>query len=254
MRRPIVAGNWKMNKNITEALEFITQLPDDVLKEKKVECVICPPFIAINPLYNAIKETSLTIGGQNMHWEEKGAFTGEVAPGMLVASGCKWVIIGHSERRQYFAENDVNVNLKIKSALKHDLQPIICVGEKLAEREANQTDMIVSSQVNMALSELKINSSDAYKIVIAYEPVWAIGVGAKPCSSVEANRVIGLIRNVVKEKFSSDVADNMRILYGGNVNPANIKELMTQPEIDGGLVGGASLKPDSFSELVRGSR
>lgn len=252
MRKPIVAGNWKMNKNINETIEFVSQLPVDILKEEKVECVICPPFIDIAALYNAIKETTITVGAQNMHWEEKGAFTGEIAPFMIVSCGCKWVIIGHSERRQYFAENDVNVNLKVKTALKHGLQPIICVGEKLAEREVNQTDMIVSSQVNLALSEA--SSSDAYNVVIAYEPVWAIGAGGRPCYSGEANRVIGMIRNVIKAKYSNEVADNMRILYGGNVNPGNVKEFIKEPEIDGFLVGGASLNPDSFAELVRASR
>ena len=254
MRKPIVAGNWKMNKNVDEALEFVSQLASDIIKEENVECIIGAPFINLHSLNRVMKETKLQLSAQNMHWEEKGAFTGEISPNMLVACGCKWVILGHSERRQYFGENDVNVNLKVKSALAHDLMPIVCVGEKLAEREANQTDMIVSSQVINALNDLKVNSSNADKIVIAYEPVWAIGAGAKPCATEEANRVIGMIRNVIKEKFSKDVADAMRILYGGNANSGNIKELMQQSEIDGVLVGGASLKPDSYGDLVKGSR
>ena len=245
MRRPIIAGNWKMNKTPSEAVSLINELKP-LVKDAEVEVVVCVPFVCIPAASKALEGSNIKLGAQNMHWEEKGAYTGEVAPGMLKELGVEYVIIGHSERRQYFAETDETVNKKIKSALKHGLLPIVCVGETLSQREEGITMAWVTSQVEKALKD--ISSSEVGKIVFAYEPIWAIGTG-KTASSKDAEEVIKAIREKIGELYSKNVAENIRILYGGSVKPDNIKELMNEADIDGALVGGASLDPESFYRI-----
>ncbi|MFN8672499.1 MAG: triose-phosphate isomerase [Candidatus Sericytochromatia bacterium] len=249
MRKIIIAGNWKMNKSPNEALAFIENLPEHIKNEKKVEMVVAGTFLCLEKLVEASQGTNIGISAQNMYWENNGAFTGEVSGKMLKDLGCKYVIIGHSERRQFFGENDISVNVKTKKALELDLVPIVCVGETLGERENNQTDAVVSSQVELALNGIKLNQGNSEKLVIAYEPVWAIGTG-KTCDTKEAERVIAMIRGILAKSYGSEVANGVRILYGGSAKPENIKELVSAGNIDGGLVGGASLEPSSFAKLV----
>lgn len=241
-RIPLMAGNWKMNNDKRETLDFLSSFLPKV-KELTVEIVICPPFTSLYAAAEKLVGTNVKLGAQNMHWEEKGAFTGEVSPLMLKELPCDYVIIGHSERRQYFAETDETVNNKIKSALKHELAPIVCVGETLEQREEGITIDFVMGQVEKALKG--IEAEEAKKIVFAYEPIWAIGTG-KTASAADAQEVIGAIRNKISELYNKEVAEAVRILYGGSVKPENIKELMAEADIDGALVGGASLKSDSF--------
>ncbi|NLL99235.1 MAG: triose-phosphate isomerase [Tepidanaerobacter sp.] len=241
-RIPLMAGNWKMNNDKRETLDFLSSFLPKV-KELTVEIVICPPFTSLYAAAEKLVGTNVKLGAQNMHWEEKGAFTGEVSPLMLKELPCDYVIIGHSERRQYFAETDETVNNKIKSALKHELAPIICVGETLEQREEGITIDFVMGQVEKALKG--IEAEEAKKIVFAYEPIWAIGTG-KTASAADAQEVIGAIRNKISELYNKEVAEAVRILYGGSVKPENIKELMAEADIDGALVGGASLKAESF--------
>jgi len=237
-----MAGNWKMNNDKRETLNFLSSFLPKV-KELTVEIVICPPFTSLYAAAEKLVGTNVKLGAQNMHWEEKGAFTGEVSPLMLKELPCDYVIIGHSERRQYFAETDETVNNKIKSALKHELAPIVCVGETLEQREEGITIDFVMGQVEKALKG--IEAEEAKKIVFAYEPIWAIGTG-KTASAADAQEVIGAIRNKISELYNKEVAEAVRILYGGSVKPENIKELMAEADIDGALVGGASLKAESF--------
>ena len=246
MRQPIIAGNWKMNKTVDEAKALIKELIP-LVKDAKAEVVVCPPFICLAAVKEAIQGTNIKIGAQNLHFKESGAYTGEVSPVMLQEMGIEYVIIGHSERRQYFAETDETVNLKVKAALAHNLKPIICVGENLSQREQGVTDEFVSMQTKLALSG--IQAADMEKIIIAYEPIWAIGTG-KTASKEEANDTIGAIRNAIAEVYGNEVAGKVRIQYGGSMNPKNASELMAQPEIDGGLIGGASLKAEDFSKVV----
>ncbi|WP_273701748.1 triose-phosphate isomerase [Tepidanaerobacter acetatoxydans] len=244
-RKPLIAGNWKMNNTKTETIKFL----DSFLPKAKglsVDIVICPPFTNLFAAAEKLEGTDVKLGAQNMHWEDKGAFTGEVSPVMLKEIPCDYVIIGHSERRQYFAETDETVNKKIKSALQHDLLPIVCVGESLAQREEGITMSWIMSQVENALKD--IPSQELEKIVFAYEPIWAIGTG-KTASASDAQEVISAIRKKIAQMYCSDTAEKVRILYGGSVKPENIKELMQEADIDGALVGGASLKPDSFYAL-----
>ena len=244
-RIPLIAGNWKMNNTKKETLDFLSSfLPR--AKDLTAEVVICPPFTDLYTAVEKLKGTNVKLGAQNMHWEENGAFTGEVSPLMLKEIPCEYVIIGHSERRQYFAETDETVNNKIKSALKYNLVPIVCVGETLAQREEGITLDFVMTQVEKALKDVK--PEDAKKIVFAYEPIWAIGTG-KTASASDAQEVITAIRQKIEKLYTKDVAEEVRILYGGSVKPENIKELMAEADIDGALVGGASLKPDSFYAL-----
>ncbi len=249
MRKPVIAGNWKMNKTPDEAVDFVEKLSFSIRNEKKVEMVICAPFLCLERLSNILSGTNIATGAQNMYWENSGAFTGEISGTMLKAIGCSHVIIGHSERRQFFGDNDISVNMKVKKALEIGLVPIMCVGETLAEREAGSTDQIVVSQIETGLSGIKVNQGSAEKFIIAYEPVWAIGTG-KTCDTSEANRVISLIRNTLARQYQNEVAGNIRILYGGSAKPENIRELLATSDIDGGLIGGASLEPSSFSKLV----
>ena len=246
MRKPIIAGNWKMNKTPAETRELINELKP-LVQDAEVDVVVCPPFVCLAAAAEALKGSNIALGAQNMHFEEKGAYTGEIAPNMLKELGVEYVIIGHSERRQYFGETDESVNKKVLSAVSHNLIPIICVGETLEQREQGVTEKVVDTQTRAALNGLTADVAD--RIVIAYEPVWAIGTG-RTASSDDANEVIGYIRKVVESVLGSQAASRIRILYGGSVKPENAAELMQMPEIDGGLVGGASLKALDFSKIV----
>lgn len=246
MRKPIIAGNWKMNKMPSEAVQLIDELKP-LVKDSEAEVVVCPTFVCLAAAGEALKGSNIALGAQNMYFEEKGAYTGEVAPNMLKELGVKYVIIGHSERRQYFGETDETVNKKVHAAFAHDLTPIMCVGETLEQREEGITEAIVKEQTQKGLSGL--SKEDAEKVVIAYEPVWAIGTG-KTATSQQANDVISFIRGIILDMFGKDVAENIRIQYGGSMNPGNAGELMAMSDIDGGLIGGASLKAEDFAKVV----
>ena len=247
-RRPILAGNWKMNMTATQARELASKLVQLVSGIKDRDIVLGPPFTSLSAVAETIKGSNIGLSAQNLHWEDKGAFTGEVSAEMLLDLGCRYVIIGHSERRQYFGETDETVNRKAKQALRKGLLPILCVGETLAEREAGKLNDIIGRQVTGGLKD--ISADDMKKVVIAYEPVWAIGTG-KTATPEQANEVHALIRQKVKALYSADIAEGLRIQYGGSVTPENISTLMAMPDIDGALVGGASLKPESFAALVK---
>ena len=247
MRTPIIAGNWKMNKTAAEAVEFVREIRKGLSQIKGVDKVVCPPFIALPGVYDALQATDIGIGAQNMHFAESGAYTGECAPNMLTPF-CQYVILGHSERRAYFGETDEGVNQKTKAALAHGLIPIICVGETLEQNEAGETQAFVSGQVRAALAGL--TADQVAGLIIAYEPIWAIGTG-KSASAAEAGSIIGLsVRGPVAEMFGEETAQKVRIQYGGSVKENNIADYMSQPDIDGALVGGASLKA-GFIELVK---
>ena len=248
MRTPIIAGNWKMYKTQNEAFQLASALKQRLSDINSVKVVLCPPFTALTSVKEAIEGSSLLLGAQNMHWEKEGAYTGEVSPEMLLTIGCKYVIIGHSERRSYFFETNQTVNLKVKSALKFGLIPIICVGERLEEREANKTEQVVENHIKGAFEDL--TSDLAKKCVIAYEPVWAIGTG-KTATPGQANEVHLFIRELLSSMFGKECADKINILYGGSVKPENSKQLLEMSDIDGALVGGASLDADSFEKIVR---
>ena len=248
MRTPFVAGNWKMNKTVAEARELVSVMGKDLKNVKGVEKVLCPPFMSLVAVANLVGGTDLGLGAQNMHWEEKGAFTGETAPGML-KEFCKYVILGHSERRMYFGETDETVNKKVLAAQKHGLTPIVCVGETLAEYEAGRTADVVRRQTLEGLKGL--DAAFAAQIVVAYEPVWAIGTGR--ASSVENAENVhrDIVRATLRELFGAETAEAIRILYGGSVTAANAAEFFSQPDIDGALVGGASLKSEEFIAIAR---
>lgn len=246
MRKPIIAGNWKMHKTVDEAVKFIEEIKP-LVKDAKCEVVVCPAFLALDAAVKAAKGTNIKVGAQNVHFEEKGAFTGEVAPGMLEDLGVDYVIIGHSERRQYFNETDETVNKKIKAAFAHNLMTILCVGESLEEREANITEEVIGKQIKLDLAGL--TAEQAEKMVIAYEPIWAIGTG-KTATADQANETIAFIRKVVGSVFGKDAAESVRIQYGGSVKPSTIAEQMSKSDIDGALVGGASLVVSDFSAIV----
>ena len=246
MRRKVIAGNWKMNMLPIEAMDFIQELTP-LVKDTKNEVILCVPYTDLFYALLHVQGTNIKIGAQNMHWEEKGAYTGEVSAPMLKSIGVEYVIIGHSERRQYFAETDETVNKKIKSALAHGLKPIVCVGETLEQRESGQTEQIVTSQVEKAFEG--IPTSELEKITIAYEPIWAIGTG-KTATKEDANSTIMQIRKKLAEMYGQNEANGVIIQYGGSVKSANAKELFEMSDIDGGLVGGASLKAEEFSKIV----
>ena len=246
MRRKVIAGNWKMNMLPNEAIDFIQELTP-LVKDIKNEVILCVPYTDLFYALLHVQGTNIKIGAQNMHWEEKGAYTGEVSAPMLKSIGVEYVIIGHSERRQYFAETDETVNKKIKSALAHGLKPIVCVGETLEQRENGQTEQIVTSQVEKAFEG--IPASELEKIIVAYEPIWAIGTG-KTATKEDANSTIMQIRKKIAEMYGQNEANGVIIQYGGSVKSANAKELFEMSDIDGGLVGGASLKADEFSKIV----
>jgi triosephosphate isomerase (TIM) len=249
MRKPILAGNWKMNRTPAEAVEFVQALKPKLADYvAQVETVVCPPLVCLPAVADALVDTGIGVGAQNVHWAENGAFTGEVSAAMLKGLA-GYVIIGHSERRQYFAETDESVNKKIKTVLAHGLIPIVCVGEDLAQNEAGVTEAFVSGQVRAAFAG--ISADEARGIVVAYEPIWAIGTG-KTATSEVANRICGaVVRGALAEIYGEEVAQAIRIQYGGSANEKNIGELMAMPDIDGALIGGASLKVDAFVEMVR---
>ncbi|WP_062109228.1 triose-phosphate isomerase [Bacillus niameyensis] len=250
MRKPIIAGNWKMNKTLQEAVSFANEVKDRVPAVDQVDSVICAPALFLDKLVQTVKNSDVKIGAQNMHFEESGAFTGEISPVALNDIGVSYVILGHSERREMFNETDEAVNKKAHSAFEHQLVPIICVGETLEQRENNETFDLVENQVKQALQGL---SEDQVKqSIIAYEPIWAIGTG-KSSTSEDANEVCAHIRQVVEKNVSADAAAAIRIQYGGSVKPENIAEYMQQPDIDGALVGGASLEAASFLQLLEAS-
>ncbi len=248
MRRPIIAGNWKMHKTVDETVQFLNQLKEAIAGVSKVEVVVCPPFTALTKAVEAVTNSNIAIGGQNMHWEAHGAFTGEVSALMLQEAGCQYVILGHSERRQYFAETNEQINKKVLFAFQNQLIPIVCVGELLDEREAGRTEQVVRSQATESL--LGLEPAQVSQLVVAYEPVWAIGTG-KTASKEDAQQVIKFIRQVLTEMYDQELAGQVRILYGGSVKADNITELMAQVDIDGALVGGASLQPQTFAAIVK---
>jgi len=246
MRKAIIAGNWKMNKTPQEAAALVEELKP-LAAGANCDVVICPPFVCLDAAQKAAKGSNIKVGAQNCYLKDSGAYTGEVAPAMLEAMGIEYVIIGHSERREYFNETDASVNEKVKLALQHNLIPIICCGETLSQREAGVTKTLVQYQMQAALSGL--TNEQVKKSVIAYEPIWAIGTG-KTATDEDANEVIGYIRNQVEADFGKETADAVRIQYGGSMKPGNVKGLMAQDEIDGGLVGGASLNAEDFAAIV----
>ncbi|HAH86452.1 MAG: triose-phosphate isomerase [Armatimonadota bacterium] len=263
MRVPLIAGNWKMHKTVGEAVDFINQLKPEVADVKNAEILICPTFTALYAVGQAIKDSKIEMGAQDVFWNTKGAYTGEISPLMLTDVGCTYVIIGHSETRgrfgvveegmtpalqAYFGGTDESVNKKLHAAIAAGLKPIVCVGETLAERNAGKADEIIQSQVKNGLAG--ITQEQAASMVIAYEPVWAIGTG-ETCDTPEAERVCGMIRKTMATLFGESAAQSMRVQYGGSVKPANAKELLSQPNIDGALVGGAALKVPDFAAIVK---
>jgi len=244
MRVPMIAGNWKMNTTVGEATELVKTMRDELEKISNVDKVICPPFVSLAPVRELIKGSSIKLGAQNLYFAEKGAYTGEISP-LMLADLCEFVIIGHSERRQYFNETGEVVNKKIVAALQVSLKPILCVGERLEENEAGKTEEVVTEQLSSSLAD--INDPDG--LTIAYEPVWAIGTG-KAATGEQANKTISFIRQNIARLYDDKLAQKMRILYGGSVTAANAAEFMQQPDIDGALVGGASLKATEFLSIV----
>ena len=244
MRKPIIAGNWKMNKTAAEAEKLINELKPLVAKSKP-EVVICVPYTDLWVAKNAIEGTKIKLGAENVAWADSGAFTGEISADMLLEAGVEYVIIGHSERRQYFGETDETVNKRMKQALAKGLKAIVCVGETLTEREKNKTKRVLKRQVLEGFKDV----TDFSNIVIAYEPVWAIGTG-KTATAEDANKTIGYIRSVIRKNWGAEIAKGVRIQYGGSMKPANAKELMAMRNIDGGLIGGAALKAEDFAAIV----
>lgn len=246
-RVPILAGNWKMNKTASEARDLASRLLPLVAGVKDREIVLAPPFTALAAVAEATKGTSLALSAQDLFWEEKGAFTGQISAEMLLDLGCKYVIIGHSERRQFFGETDATVQKKLRQALNKGLLPIVCVGETLAEREAGKAHEVIERQLLGALANVTV--AEMQKVVLAYEPVWAIGTG-KTATPEQAQEIHAFIRAKITGLYNNETADAVRIQYGGSVTPENVSSLMAMPDIDGALVGGASLKPESFAALV----
>ena len=246
MRKKVIAGNWKMNMLPADTINFIEGLAP-LVKDSENEVILCVPYTDLFYALLTVQGTNIKIGAQNMHWEEKGAYTGEISGKMLKSIGVEYVIIGHSERRQYFAETDETVNKKIKAAFENGLKPIVCVGETLEQRENDETVKIITDQIQKALDGL--TKEQVEKTIIAYEPIWAIGTG-KTATKEEANEAIKDIRNKIKEIYGEDVANEVIIQYGGSVKSSNAKEIFGMPDIDGGLIGGASLKPEEFEKIV----
>jgi triosephosphate isomerase len=244
----IIAGNWKMYKTIDESIELVNLLKRSLADINEVEIVVCPPFTSLSDVREAIMDTNIRLGAQDCYWEKEGAFTGEVSCAMLKSAGCSYVIIGHSERRQYFNETNATVNKKVKAALKEGLKPIVCVGERIEERKAQKTFEVVKDHVTNSLAGP--TRDEMLKVVIAYEPVWAIGTGLT-ATKEQAEEVHKYIRDLLKKMYDEELADSITIQYGGSVKPENIKELISQEDVDGALVGGASLKADSFSQIVK---
>ena len=251
MRTPIIAGNWKLNKTVSDAVLLTTDLAKLVDNISDVEIVVAPVFTALSNVHDVINGTNIQLAAQDLYWEDSGAFTGEVSAPMLKDVGCDYVIIGHSERRQYFGETNETVNQKVKAALSHELKPIICVGELLEERETGKTEAVIEDHVKGGIGDL--TESEIESCVIAYEPVWAIGTG-KTATPDQAQEVHSFIRDILKDCYSDKLASKIRIQYGGSVKPENAAELMSQQDVDGALVGGASLDAESFAEIVKQSR
>lgn len=247
MRKKIIAGNWKMNKTPSETIGLINEIKE---KNPSANCdiVVCTPFVCLTNAVETAKGTNIKVGAQNLYFEDKGAYTGEVSADMLKDLGVEYVIIGHSERRQYFNETDVTVNKKVIKALEKDLLPILCVGETLTDREQGVTEDVIRRQTKIAF--LNVSKEDAKKVIIAYEPVWAIGTG-KTATPEQANEVCAIIRECIEMLYDKDTADTLRIQYGGSMNAGNAKELLSKPDIDGGLIGGAALKSDDFTTIIK---
>lgn len=247
-RKPLIAGNWKMYKTVSEAFETADKLVQLVKDVDQAEVMIAPPFTALAPVFAAVQGTNVALGAQNLYWEAEGAYTGEISTSMLRSTGCTHVIIGHSERRQYFGETDESVNKKVKAAVAAGLIPVMCVGESEQERDDNKTFSVLDKQVKIGLEDLSLE--DAATLVIAYEPIWAIGTG-KTATKEQAQEVHRYLREWIEKNYSADLADAIRILYGGSVKPDNVTALMAQPDVDGALVGGASLDADTFSQIAK---
>lgn len=248
MRRVLIAGNWKMHKTPRESVDFVKTLLSGLPKPLGIDVALCPPFTSLLSVAEALSGSPVALGAQDLHWEEEGAFTGEVSPKMLKAIGCRYVIIGHSERRIYFSETNAVIHQKLRGAIRHGLSPILCVGERLEEREKNRTFEVVANHLSVFH---EIAEREAKNIAIAYEPVWAIGTG-KTATPSQAQEVHAWVRHRLRETYGEDFSESLRILYGGSVKPENIEELVREPDIDGALVGGASLDVKSFLRIVEG--
>lgn len=248
LRRPLIAGNWKMFKTGPEAVETTDRLVKLLSTTIDVDVMIAPPFTALALVSDMLKKTPISLGAQNLFWEAEGAYTGEISASMLVSAGCRYVIVGHSERRQYFGETDETVNKKIKAAVKNDLIPVMCIGESETERESKETFSVLDRQVQKGLKGFSADEMET--LVIAYEPIWAIGTG-KTATADQAQEIHLFLRAMLGKKFGNKLAKALRILYGGSVKPDNITDLMTMPDIDGALIGGASLEPETFSKIVQ---
>jgi triosephosphate isomerase (TIM) len=246
-RKPLIAGNWKMYKTISEAVKTAREMVKLLKVPPNAEVMIAPGYVLLNAVAREVEQSCISVGAQDLFWEKEGAYTGAVSAAMLVSAGCKYVIIGHSERRQYFAETDHTVNLKIRTALEGGLVPILCVGETEIQRESQETFSILDKQIKMGLKDFSCDELE--KLVLAYEPVWAIGTG-KTATSNQAQEVHEFLRSIIENNFGNSIAKNIRILYGGSVKPGNITELMAMPDVDGALVGGASLNADIFVRII----
>ena len=248
MRTPVIAGNWKMNKTVAEAVALASEIKEKVAGVENVKIIVCPVFTAVKSVADVLKGSNVKVGAQDMYWETSGAYTGEVSGEMLLEAGAEYVIIGHSERRQYFGETNETVNKKLKKALSIGLKPIVCIGETLADRESGATEAVVEKQVREGF--VGLTAEEMKGTVIAYEPVWAIGTG-KTATAEQAEAVHAFVRNLVSQLWDKETADAVVIQYGGSMKPENVASLLAQPDIDGGLIGGAALKADSFEKLVK---
>ena len=248
MRTPVIAGNWKMNKTVAEAVALASEIKEKVAGVENVKIIVCPVFTAVKSVADVLKGTNVKVGAQDMYWETSGAYTGEVSGEMLLEAGAEYVIIGHSERRQYFGETNETVNKKLKKALAIGLKPIVCIGETLADRESGATEAVVEKQVREGF--VGLTAEEMKGTIIAYEPVWAIGTG-KTATAEQAEAVHAFVRNLVAQLWDKETADAVVIQYGGSMKPENVASLLAQPDIDGGLIGGAALKADSFEKLVK---
>ena len=248
MRTPVIAGNWKMNKTVAEAVALASEIKEKVAGVENVKIIVCPVFTAVKSVADVLKGSNVKVGAQDMYWETSGAYTGEVSGEMLLEAGAEYVIIGHSERRQYFGETNETVNKKLKKALSIGLKPIVCIGETLADREAGTTEAVVGKQVKEGF--VGLTAEEMKGTIIAYEPVWAIGTG-KTATAEQAEAVHAFVRNLIAQLWDKETADAVIIQYGGSMKPENVASLLAQPDIDGGLIGGAALKADSFEKLVK---
>ncbi|MBO7543610.1 triose-phosphate isomerase [bacterium] len=248
MRTPVIAGNWKMNKTVAEAVALASEIKEKVAGVENVKIIVCPVFTAVKSVADVLKGTNVKVGAQDMYWETSGAYTGEVSGEMLLEAGAEYVIIGHSERRQYFGETNETVNKKLKKALSIGLKPIVCIGETLADRESGATEAVVEKQVREGF--VGLTAEEMKGTIIAYEPVWAIGTG-KTATAEQAEAVHAFVRSLISQIWDKETADAVVIQYGGSMKPENVASLLAQPDIDGGLIGGAALKADSFEKLVK---